>query len=88
MPRLLKRQTFNEKLQYAKLFRREKYYTQFADKIAVRDFVAKKIGSQYLTNILWIGSDLRSAKEVSLPDRFVVKANHAWGANIIVRDIR
>jgi teichuronopeptide biosynthesis TupA-like protein len=88
MPRLLKPQTFNEKRQYAKLFRREKYYTQFADKIAVRDFVAKKVGSQYLTKILWVGSDLRSAKEVSLPDSFVVKANHGSGMNIIVKDIR
>lgn len=87
-PRLLKPQTFNEKLQYAKLFRRRNCYTQFADKIAVRDFVAKRIGFQYLTKILWIGSDLRSAKEASLPDRFVVKATHAWGTNIIVRDIR
>jgi hypothetical protein len=87
-PRLLKPQTFNEKLQYTTLFRRKSYYTQLADKIAVRDFVAKRIGSQYLTKILWIGSDLRSAKEVSLPDSFVVKANHGSGYNIIVRDIR
>jgi TupA-like ATPgrasp len=87
-PQLLKPKTFNEKLQYAKLFRRRNCYTQFTDKIAVRDFVAKRTGSQYLTDILWIGSDLRSAKEVSLPGRFVVKANHAWGTNIIVRDIR
>jgi TupA-like ATPgrasp len=87
-PRLLKPQTFNEKLQYAKLFRRRNYYTQFADKLAVRDFVAKRIGSQYLTNMLWIGSDLRLARRVLLPDRFVVKANHASGLNIIVGDIR
>jgi TupA-like ATPgrasp len=87
-PRLLKPQTFNEKIQYAKLFGRKNRYTQFADKIAVRDFVAKKIGSQYLTNILWIGSDLRSAKEVSLPDRFVVKTNHGSSMNIIVKHIR
>ncbi|MDG1302131.1 MAG: ATP-grasp fold amidoligase family protein, partial [Opitutae bacterium] len=87
-PRLLAPKNFNEKIQWAKLFRRKPIYTKFADKLAVRDYVSKKIGSQYLTNILWSGDDIRQLKLSELPSRFVIKSNNGSGTNIIIRDTK
>ena len=79
--------TFNEKLQYLKLFDRNPRYTRFADKLAVREFVRERIGAEVLTQIFWSGLDLADARRQSLPNRFVLKANHSCGANLIVNDL-
>lgn len=83
-PRLLAPRTFNEYLQASKLFRRRPSYVRFADKIAVREYVAARIGPQYLTRLYWTGTDLTAAAGLSLPPRFVVKANQGSGTNLIV----
>jgi TupA-like ATPgrasp len=85
-PNLLRRSTFNEKLQQSKLFRRRALYTCFGDKVTVRDYVARTIGAQYLTKILWTGVDLREAMTFALPQRFVIKSNQGSNTNIIVTD--
>jgi len=50
-PCLLHPRTFNEYIQRAKLFNRKVRYTQFADKIAVRDFVQERVRSEILTEL-------------------------------------
>jgi TupA-like ATPgrasp len=59
----------------------------YADKIAAREYVAAKVGAQYLTQVFWVGTDIRRAQEKRLPGRFVVKANHLSGANKVVTDV-
>jgi hypothetical protein len=86
MPRLLRPQTFNEKLQHGKLFRRKRLHTVLADKIAVRSYVGERVGEAVLTRLYWTGVDLRSAPRDSLPQKFVIKANHTSGMNLIVED--
>ena len=85
-PHLLRPRTFNERLQRAKLFSRQARHIVYADKIAVREYVAAKVGAQHLTQVFWIGTDIRRAQEKRLPSRFVVKANHGSGTNIVVTD--
>ncbi len=85
-PKLLSPQTFNEKLQHKKLFCRQSIHTVFADKIAVRDYVKQRLGLDVLTKVYWIGTDLRKVAKESLPEKFVIKANHASGTNLIVED--
>ncbi|MEG4501714.1 ATP-grasp fold amidoligase family protein [Microcoleus sp. F10-C6] len=85
-PKLLSPPTFNEKLQYRKLFCRQSIYTVFADKIAVRDYVKQRLGSDVLTKLYWNGTDLRKVAKESLPEKFVIKANHACGTNLIVEN--
>lgn len=85
-PNLLRPRMFNEHLQRAKLARRHARYVVWADKIAVRDHVARTIGPEYLVPLLWTGTDLRAAPRAALPDAFVIKTNHGSGTNIIVRD--
>lgn len=85
-PNLLWPRTFNEKLQQAKLINRRKQHTQYADKVGVRDYVARTIGPQYLNEMYWVGTDLAEAKGLDLPRRFVIKVNNGSGTTIVVRD--
>jgi hypothetical protein len=85
-PRILRPRTLNDKLQHSKLFRRKALYTQFADKIEVRDYVRDRVGEDVLTKLYWVGTDLADARDVTLPDRFVIKANQSSGGNLFVRD--
>lgn len=86
-PRLFRPRTFNEKIQAAKLFARSSKRTMLADKLLAREFVKDRLGDRVaLPKIHWIGSDLIAAREVALPPRFVIKANHGSGYNIVVGD--
>ena len=85
-PNIVAPTTFNEFLQRFKLFSRKSKYTEWADKLLVRDYVARKAGSQYLTTLLWNGDDLRTVDRKMLPQSFVIKANHGSGTTIIVKN--
>ena len=45
---LNKPESFNEKLQWLKLYNRKPEYTMMVDKYLVRDYVKEKIGEEYL----------------------------------------
>ncbi|WP_140069261.1 ATP-grasp fold amidoligase family protein, partial [Vibrio parahaemolyticus] len=47
-----------------------------ADRIAVRDYVKSKSKNCNLIKMLWSGSELKNSDWESLPDKFVIKANH------------
>ncbi|WP_295428814.1 ATP-grasp fold amidoligase family protein [uncultured Thiodictyon sp.] len=85
-PNLLRPRGFNDFLQQSKLFRRKRRYTQCADKVAVRDYVASVIGPQYLNQLYWVGTDLREAPRARLPQSFVIKSNQGSGTILIVKD--
>lgn len=79
-------ETFNEKLQWLKLYNRDPKYTMLVDKYAVRDYVKEKIGEKYLIPLLGV---YNSAKEIDfdiLPDKFVLKTTHDSGTVIICND--
>jgi hypothetical protein len=65
---------------------RDPQLTLFCDKLAVRDFVAKRIGAQYLVPLLWTGTDPTKIPFNTLPSRFVIKTNHGCAFNILVPD--
>lgn len=46
-------QTFNEKIQWFKLFVRDPMVTRCADKYAVREYVKKKVGGGSACSITW-----------------------------------
>ncbi len=57
-----------------------------ADKYAVRDFVAKRVGSDILNKVYFIGSSPDAISLSSLPKQFVIKATNGSGDNLFVRD--
>ncbi len=79
-------QTYNEKIQWLKIYDRDPIKTLLADKVLVREWVEKKIGKKYLIPVLGV---YRNSKEIdfnALPDRFVLKGNHGSAMNAIVKD--
>lgn len=57
-----------------------------SDKIAVRDYVEKVIGSEYLIPVYSVFDSLTIDIFNGLPDNFVIKANHGSGYNLFVRN--
>lgn len=78
--------TFNEKIQWLKLYDSTPIKTKLADKYLVRDWVKEKIGEEYLIPLLGVWDKFDDIDFDKLPDKFVLKCNHGCGYNIIVKD--
>ena len=78
--------SFNEKLQWLKLYDRRPEYTMMVDKYEVRKFVAQKIGEEYLIPLLGVYNNFDEIDFSSLPDQFVLKPNHTSGNVFICKD--
>ena len=82
-------QTFNEKLQWLKLYYHRNpnpLLTQCADKVGVREYVKEKIGEEYLIPCLGVWDNPDDIDFDRLPNQFVLKVNWGSGQNIIVKD--
>ena len=79
-------QTFNEKIQWLKLYDSTPIKTRLADKYLVRDWVKEKIGEEYLIPLLGVYDKFEDINFNKLPNQFVIKCNHGSGWNIIVKD--
>lgn len=79
-------QTFNEKIQWIKVFDSTPLKTRLADKYLVRDWITEKIGAEYLVPLLGVWDSFDDIDFNSLPNQFVLKCNHGSGWNIIVKD--
>ena len=78
--------TFNEKLQWLKLYDRNPLYTTLVDKYAVTEWVAKRIGNQFVIPTLAVYNDVDQINLDSLPDRFVLKCTHDSGSVVVCKD--
>ena len=78
--------TFNEKIQWLKLYASTPLKTKLADKFLVRDWVKEKIGEKYLIPLLGVYDKFEDIDFSKLPDKFVIKCNHGCAYNIIVKD--
>ena len=78
--------TFNEKIQWMKLHSENELYTVLADKYLVREWVAEKIGEEYLIPLIGAWDDFDDIDFDKLPEKFVLKANHGCKYNYIVYD--
>lgn len=78
--------TFNEKLQWLKLYDRNPEYTTMVDKFAVKEYVASKIGEQYLIPTLGVWDSFDNIDFTNLPNQFVLKCTHDSGGIVICRD--
>ena len=78
--------TFNEKIQWMKLYDSTPIKTQLADKYLVRDWVKEQIGEEYLIPLLGVWDNFDDIDFDKLPQKFVLKCNHGCKYNIIVKD--
>ena len=79
-------QTYNEKIQWLKLYDSTPIKTRLADKYLVRDWVTEKIGEEYLIPILGVWDSFDEIDFDTLPNQFALKTNHGSGWNYIVKD--
>ena len=78
--------TFNEKIQWMKLYDRNPLMTQYADKYEVRKVVESKVGPHILNELYGV---FKSTDEIDFdlfPESFVLKATHGCEWNIIVKN--
>lgn len=79
LPNVISPKSLTDKILFIKLNQKSKISSLrklAADRIAVRDYVESKSKSCDLIKMLWSGSELHTSDWDSLPDRFVIKANH------------
>lgn len=76
--------SFNEKLQWLKLYNRRPQYTTMVDKYAVKDYVASIIGNEYIIPTLGVWDKPEDIMWDSLPNQFVLKTTHGGGSNGVV----
>lgn len=61
-------------------------WIRLADKYAVRNYVIKEIGAQYVNKLYGCWSDATEIDFTSLPEKFVLKTNNGCATNLIVKD--
>ena len=76
--------TFNEKLQWLKLYDRKPEYTVMVDKYKVREYIKEKLGEEYLIPLVGVWDNPDEIEFDSLPDRFVLKCNHNSGLGMFI----
>lgn len=79
-------QTYNEKLQWIKLYDRKPEYTELVDKAMVKAKVGKIIGNQYIIPTLGIWDSFKEIDFSKLPDQFVLKCTHDSGGLVVCKD--
>lgn len=88
LPDLENPRTFNEKIQWIKLYANLEELGRYVDKYSVRKYVVDTIGEEYLIPLLRVFQHEEDINFNNLPNSFIMKASHTSGYNRIVHDLR
>lgn len=77
---------FSEKLQWLKLYNRKDCYTIMADKYFAKEWIANKIGENYIIPTIGVYNKFEDIDFSNLPNQFVMKCTHDSGGVLIVKD--
>ena len=78
--------TYCEKMQWLKAYDVTPEKTRLTDKLAVREWVAEKVGEKYVVPVLGVWNAFDEIDFGALPQQFVLKAPHGSYFNIVVPD--
>ncbi len=78
-------QTYNEYINWEKLYEKDPLRTQLADKYKVRAWIAENIGKQYLPKLYGCWENANDINFQIFPEKYVLKCNHGCGWNVIVK---
>ncbi len=78
--------TFNEKLQWLKIHDHKPEYVKMVDKYEVKNYIAGKIGEEYVIPTLGVYECFDDIDFEKLPSKFVLKCTHDSGSVIVCRD--
>lgn len=76
--------TYNEKLQWLKLYDRNPIYTKMVDKYEVKSIVSERIGNHYVIPLLGVWDTPKDINFDLLPEKFVLKVTHGGGNSGVV----
>lgn len=78
--------TFNEKLQWIKLYDRKPIYTAMVDKYEAKKYVANIIGEEHIIPTIAVYDKVEDIDFDKLPNQFVLKWTHDSGGLVICKD--
>lgn len=78
--------SYNEKLQWLKIYDRKNIYTIMVDKYEAKQYVANIIGKEYIIPTIGVYNKFEEIDFNKLPNRFVIKCTHDSGGLVIVKD--
>lgn len=79
-------QTYCQKVYWLRLYGGTPLKTKLADKFLCREYINNIIGEEYNVPLLGVWDTFEQVDFDKLPTRFVLKANHGCGFNIIVKN--
>ncbi len=78
--------TYNEKLNWLKLYDRKPEYVKLVDKYEVKSIIANMIGDEYIIPTLGVWDRFDDINFDELPNQFVLKCTHDSEGLVIVKD--
>ena len=78
--------SFNEKIQWLKLYDRRPEYSIMVDKYEVKEYVTERIGEKYIIPTIGVFDEFAAIDFDKLPKQFVIKCTHDSGGLVIVKD--
>lgn len=79
-------ETFNEKIQWLKLYDRKDIYTIMVDKCEAKKYVSNIIGNEYIIPTIGVYNNYEEINFEKLPNQFVIKPTHTSGNVFICKD--
>ena len=79
-------QTFNEKLQWLKLYNRKPEYAKMVDKYEAKKYVASIIGEEHIIPTYGVWKRFDDIDFNELPNQFVLKCTHGSGDVVVCKD--
>ncbi len=78
--------TYNEKLQWIKIYDKNPLMPKCVDKYKVREYVKERKCSEILNELIWEGFNPKDIPFEKLPNEFVIKVTHGSTFNVICKD--
>ena len=78
--------TFNQKLQWLKVYNRKSIYSSLVDKYEVKKYVSRIVGEDIVIKTIGIYDKFEDIDFSTLPNQFVIKCTHDSGSVIICRN--
>ena len=78
--------SFDDKLQWLKLYDPNPFYSTIVDKYEAKKYIAGRVGEEYVPRLLGLWNDFDEIDFSSLPSSFVLKCTHDSGGVVICPD--
>lgn len=85
-PNLTSPKTYNDKIQWLKLFDQSQVIVECSDKIRMKNYVARAIGEKYVPEVYVTSNSPWNIDLDKLPEKFVLKTNHDSGTVYLIRN--